>query len=488
MLAVGIPNDAVLWRTVDGIMEQHLRLYGEEFGFFCCHVLGLALDTRTSASKTHLTLLDLVLNNKTREQQAQPTEQVQASSTSSNTPTTATEAITTNAEYAIEQLSLRMRFMSWGAKHMKYLANGKKYDINRASKRNTAYFQLLSGGLSSSTNGRSGNSNSSTNSGGGRGGAAMSQRALEVLSLSQEPVSLHSLSDVWMQSPKLNLNNTYRFYKSLYEKVLHTLEKEPFQLTDNKDPVGIVTSLLEAMVKAKHKYSKLEHEVLRLLSGVPSNQSEYDQYGIRLFSACIKLDNIPVALAILQNVLNNSSGLEYAFAKLHQTSGSNGAVLSDKAKENIYNYLSSPSIRGRGKGGEGKETIQMRTTTSRASQKTGIIVAPENKMSSDSRGSGGIGESHSDRGEGGILTYNKLRSKTSLVATPAVSNALKVFSGGVANLAPAAYAFQGYKYNRAIMLPTVTRVTQAIVGEMSTPDAVAKIRSDMMDAVKEAKK
>jgi len=73
-------------------------------------------------------------------------------------------------------------------------------------------------------------------------------------------------------------------------------------------------------------------------------------------------------------------------------------------------------------------------------------------------------------------------------ATPAVSNALKVFSGGVANLAPAAYAFQGYKYNRAIMLPTVTRVTQAIVGEMSTPDAVAKISSDMMDAVKEAKK
>jgi alpha-1,4-digalacturonate transport system substrate-binding protein len=73
-------------------------------------------------------------------------------------------------------------------------------------------------------------------------------------------------------------------------------------------------------------------------------------------------------------------------------------------------------------------------------------------------------------------------------ATPAVSNALKVFSGGVANLAPAAYAFQGYKYNRAIMLPTVTRVTQAIVGEMSTADAVAKISTDMADAVKEAKK
>jgi len=36
----------------------------------------------------------------------------------------------------------------------------------------------------------------------------------------------------------------------------------------------------------------------------------------------------------------------------------------------------------------------------------------------------------------------------------------------VASLSPVAYRFQGYKFNRAIMLPTVARVTQAIVGEM----------------------
>jgi len=47
---------------------------------------------------------------------------------------------------------------------------------------------------------------------------------------------------------------------------------------------------------------------------------------------------------------------------------------------------------------------------------------------------------------------------------------------------------QGYKYNRAVMLPTVTRVTQAIVGEMSTADAVARIRTDMQDALKQAQK
>lgn len=73
-------------------------------------------------------------------------------------------------------------------------------------------------------------------------------------------------------------------------------------------------------------------------------------------------------------------------------------------------------------------------------------------------------------------------------ATPQAQAALKVFSGGVANLSPVAYAFQGYKYNRAIMLPTVTRVTQAIVGEMSVDEADKKIAADMADAVKQAMK
>ena len=60
-----------------------------------------------------------------------------------------------------------------------------------------------------------------------------------------------------------------------------------------------------------------------------------------------------------------------------------------------------------------------------------------------------------------------------------------MFSAGVAQLAPVAYQFQGYKFNRAIMLPTVSRVTQAIVGEMSTDEAVSKITSDMQDAINE---
>lgn len=73
-------------------------------------------------------------------------------------------------------------------------------------------------------------------------------------------------------------------------------------------------------------------------------------------------------------------------------------------------------------------------------------------------------------------------------ATPPARAALSTFGSGVAALSPVAYQFQGYKYNRAIMLPTVTRVTQAIVGEMSVDEAMTKIAADMADAVKQAQK
>ena len=73
-------------------------------------------------------------------------------------------------------------------------------------------------------------------------------------------------------------------------------------------------------------------------------------------------------------------------------------------------------------------------------------------------------------------------------ASPAAQAALEVFSNGTGTLAPAAYALQGYRYNRALMLPTVTRVTQAIVGEITVDEATNKITADMTEAVKQAEK
>lgn len=72
--------------------------------------------------------------------------------------------------------------------------------------------------------------------------------------------------------------------------------------------------------------------------------------------------------------------------------------------------------------------------------------------------------------------------------SPSARAALAVFGSGVATLAAPAYQFQGSKFNRAMMLPTVTRVTQAIVGELSVDDAMSKLSVDMADAVKAASK
>ena len=74
------------------------------------------------------------------------------------------------------------------------------------------------------------------------------------------------------------------------------------------------------------------------------------------------------------------------------------------------------------------------------------------------------------------------------IPSPAALAALEVFSNGTSTLAPAAYALQGYRYNRALMLPTVTRVTQAIVGEITVDEATTKITADMTEAVKQAEK
>jgi alpha-1,4-digalacturonate transport system substrate-binding protein len=73
-------------------------------------------------------------------------------------------------------------------------------------------------------------------------------------------------------------------------------------------------------------------------------------------------------------------------------------------------------------------------------------------------------------------------------AGPLAKAALTTFSRGTSTIAAPAYQLQGYRYNRALMLPTVSRVTQAIVGEISVDDAVTRIGTDMAEAVKQAEK
>lgn len=68
-------------------------------------------------------------------------------------------------------------------------------------------------------------------------------------------------------------------------------------------------------------------------------------------------------------------------------------------------------------------------------------------------------------------------------ATDAEKAALTTFANALANFSPVAFQFQGYKNNRAIMNATVTRITQAIVGESTLDEALSRIDADVKEAV-----
>ncbi|MBF9059654.1 extracellular solute-binding protein [Rhodobacterales bacterium HKCCSP123] len=70
--------------------------------------------------------------------------------------------------------------------------------------------------------------------------------------------------------------------------------------------------------------------------------------------------------------------------------------------------------------------------------------------------------------------------------TPAAQAALSAFAADLPDVAPAAFWYQGYPGNRAMFGITVERVSQAIVGELSVEDAVARMADDLAAAMAES--
>ncbi len=77
------------------------------------------------------------------------------------------------------------------------------------------------------------------------------------------------------------------------------------------------------------------------------------------------------------------------------------------------------------------------------------------------------------------VTYN---------VSPASKEALNSFVADVPKIAKPNFDLQGYGLNRAIFQPTAQRLGQAIVGELSADDALARLASDMDEQVKGASK
>jgi alpha-1,4-digalacturonate transport system substrate-binding protein len=64
-----------------------------------------------------------------------------------------------------------------------------------------------------------------------------------------------------------------------------------------------------------------------------------------------------------------------------------------------------------------------------------------------------------------------------------VKAALTTFAASIPTFADSAYALQGYANNRAIYTSTPARITQAIVGELSLEDALARLDADIAEAI-----
>ena len=71
-------------------------------------------------------------------------------------------------------------------------------------------------------------------------------------------------------------------------------------------------------------------------------------------------------------------------------------------------------------------------------------------------------------------------------ASPAAQAALNAFAGDLPDVAPAAFAYQGYAGNRAMFGITVERVSQAIVGELTVEQAMERAVADLEAAMAEA--
>lgn len=71
-------------------------------------------------------------------------------------------------------------------------------------------------------------------------------------------------------------------------------------------------------------------------------------------------------------------------------------------------------------------------------------------------------------------------------ASDAASAALNGWGAQVGKLSPVAFAYQGYKNNRAMFNITVQRVTQAIVGELTVEQAMERASEDLTAALAEA--
>jgi alpha-1,4-digalacturonate transport system substrate-binding protein len=71
--------------------------------------------------------------------------------------------------------------------------------------------------------------------------------------------------------------------------------------------------------------------------------------------------------------------------------------------------------------------------------------------------------------------------------TPATQEGLATFTAQIPKMAPAAFRFQGWRFQRAMMNAMATRISQAINDELTVDDALARIKEDVEIAMEASK-
>ena len=68
---------------------------------------------------------------------------------------------------------------------------------------------------------------------------------------------------------------------------------------------------------------------------------------------------------------------------------------------------------------------------------------------------------------------------------PLAKHALETFAGAVPTISPVAFDLQGYVYNRVMFNAIISRLGQAIVGEMTLDEAYARMEQDIVQQIEE---
>ena len=169
-------------------------------------------------------------------------------------------------------------------------------------------------------------------------------------------VELGALRHIWESAAELQLPNAYPLYKHLYETALRSLQMNPLQIANREEDVA---TLLESMVKSRFKNSKLIVEVGAIIK---TQGSRFETCGARLFNSLVALDNMGLALELLDRMMKRMSEMPQSSRVLYGSSfgaGRGGHSFLSLSEEGLLRIEDFLEANGAGKGGYTSSSLML---------------------------------------------------------------------------------------------------------------------------------